>query len=298
MTSVAATSSTTPTAVSSHDQPVEPPALRPAARRRAARAQVLAQFTASRASAPARLPTRPAQTAAIAAVNARTLASIDTASRPRTSAGASRTSSPIEPERQRQPAHCRQRCQGDCLGQQQPDHARARGAQGDAEGQFGLAGDTARRHQIGQVDAGDEQHAADRRQEQQQRPSRLADQRIELRGHGHAPIRVVVGVLAGQRGGQAGELGPRLVERDAARRRPTTWRKWAPRCSVIGVSPAASTRASSAIVSQSCGAGDVTGKTNPGALTPTIVEPAAVHRQGTCRPDRGVRREASGGTRR
>ncbi len=54
--------------------------------------------------------------------------------------------------------------------------------------------------------------------------------------------------------------------------RPTTWMKCAPRCSVMGESPGASTRASCATVTHSSAGGDDTGKLKRGGVTPTIVK--------------------------
>ena len=92
-------------------------------------------------------------------------------------------------------------CQQHALGQELPHDAASIGAERDADRDLALAGDAARQQQIGDVGAGDEQDAGDRRGQQRQRRPRRADDLLVQRHHaeGQAAVgRIQVGEIASQ----------------------------------------------------------------------------------------------------
>ena len=104
--------------------------------------------------------------------------------------------------------------QSHSLSQQQPNDSRSRGTERYPKCEFRLARDTARRHQVGEVDARDQQHAADCRQQEEQRPLRAADNGVVLQSDQRAAMGMVFGVRLGQSRSQAPELGLNTLQSD------------------------------------------------------------------------------------
>jgi hypothetical protein len=112
----------------------------------------------------------------------------------------------------------------DALGEELPDDAAAARAEGDADGDLAPARGGAREQQVGDVGAGDEQHAADGSEEDVDRRAHVADDLVAERDQDDADGRVGVGVVALERAAMA-VMSPRARSIDTSgRRRPTTWR--------------------------------------------------------------------------
>jgi len=113
----------------------------------------------------------------------------------------------------REAARGADRRQHQALGQQLPDDAAGRGAERLPHRDLRAAAGAAREQQVGEVDARDQQDAADGGEQHQQRAARVADQGVELRRDADAALPVVDRELAGERRLDDVEVGLRRLHR-------------------------------------------------------------------------------------
>ena len=116
--------------------------------------------------------------------------------------------------------------QHEALGENLPDQAAARRAKRQAHRKLLMTGERPRQQQIADIGAGDEQHAADASQKQQQWRLRLTNQRVAQRAHFVERALILLGVLRRHLLGKRGKLLLRAIERrprleSPQRERPT-----------------------------------------------------------------------------
>ena len=96
-----------------------------------------------------------------------------------------------------------------------PDDPAAAGAEGGAERDLLLPNGSAGEEQVGDVGAGDQQHAADGAEENVEAARDVADQVFAQRRGAGTEFRVRVRILAGERGGDRPQFGVGLRDRGA-----------------------------------------------------------------------------------
>ena len=95
-----------------------------------------------------------------------------------------------------------------------PHDARLRGSQCAADGKFTATRRGARQEQVGDVRAGDQQHKSHGSEQYQERRADIAYQIVVQRNGVDPMVLVVLGILAGQAGGNGVEFRLRLLRRD------------------------------------------------------------------------------------
>src|SRR5262245_25987943 len=101
------------------------------------------------------------------------------------------------------------------LSQQLPHDAPSAGAHRHTHGDFSLPRRSARQQQVGHVRAGDQQHASDGAQQDQQRRPDIANDGVSQRRDRHAIALIGVGILFFQRYRDVLHLGASLLDRGA-----------------------------------------------------------------------------------
>ena len=187
-------------------------------------------------------PTSNAHTPATTPVYVNTTVSIDTSPSPRTSRGARPTSTSSDHQAITMPPIADTIASAAASASNRRITPRSRRAQRHPQGQFSLARHAARRHQVGEVHAGDQQYAGDGREQEEQRPPRAADDRVELRHDLNAAAAIVRGIRLRQAGHQPCELRLSTGQAGVWTQPTDDLDECAPRCAVIGVSAGFSTR--------------------------------------------------------
>src|SRR6185312_16436988 len=93
------------------------------------------------------------------------------------------------------------------FGETLPHEAAEFGAEGDAHGEFALAGDGAGEHEAGDVDTGDQQDKSNRDEEKPERRSDSADEFKAERTHQHPQVGIGGGKFTRETVGDGVELG-------------------------------------------------------------------------------------------